>query len=172
VSTTPQLSETLLLMVASLCNTSIVVALTIEPNKGDDPSVPHITRPIRGIMTSFGYVLPHSSESNRMSIWFTGGMLEVNDEKNDLEEWRRVFGGQKMASSEMNMSERAHVLAARELLGAHLPDSMKEDGSMYYYLTRPIGGHDAAYCDILYMDESLRIVRGHHGTIYVFTRLS
>ena len=56
-------------------------------------------------------------------------------------------------------------------MGAVLPQKMEEDGRMTYDLTRPIGGHDTAYVDIVYLDECLRIARASSGTVYVFARV-
>ena len=128
-----------------------------------------ITRPIRGIMTNLGFMLPDPKNPNRLSIWFTMGQLEVNDEESDLKEWQRIFdnhGAPKRA-----LRERAHMLAAKLFLGADVPDQMEEDGTMRYELKRPIGGHGLAFTDVLYLDEDLRILRGHHGQIYVCARV-
>ena len=172
---------------------NIVVAFVIEPNQdrhgnqigdaGDtdgantDKNKRHhprhrhrpITRPIRGIMTNLGFMLPDPKTPNRMSVWFTEGQLEVNDEEEDLKEWQRIFdnhGAPKRA-----LRERAHMLAAKLFLGADVPDQMDEDGTMRYELKRPIGGHGLAFTDVLYLDDDLRILRGHHGQIYVCARV-
>jgi hypothetical protein len=159
---------------------SIVVAFTIEPNQTrigrqllpqeeakQDEFV--IDRPIRGIMTNYGYVLPDPQVPNRLSIWFTGGTLEVNDEENDLEEWKRIFD--ESAAPRRDMKAFARLLAAKVLLGAEASDGIEPDGSMCYTLRRPIGGHSSAFCDVLYLDDSLRIFRGHHGSLYVFSKV-
>lgn len=159
-------------------NDSIVVAFTIEPNQTrtgrkvlqnqkQDEYV--IRRPIRGIMTNYGYLLPDPEVPNRLSIWFTGGTLEVNDEENDLDEWKRIFDDSTVPKRDMR--EFARLLAAKVLLGANASDVVEADGSMSYTLTRPIGGHGSAFCDVLYLDDSLRIVRGHHGSLYVFSKV-
>jgi hypothetical protein len=157
---------------------SIVVAFTIEPNqtrtgqqvlrypKQDEFVIRH---PIRGIMTNYGYMLPDPEVPNRLSIWFTGGTLEVNDEENDLEEWKKIFDDSTVPRRDMR--EFACLLAAKVLLGANTSDTLEEDGSMSYTLKRPIGGHGSAFCDVLYLDDSLRIMRGHHGSLYVFSKV-
>ena len=63
------------------------------------------------------------------------------------------------------------MLAAKLFLGADVPDQMDEDGTMRYELKRPIGGHGLAFTDVLYLDDDLRILRGHHGQIYVCARV-
>ena len=52
-----------------------------------------------------------------------------------------------------------------------LSQEMQEDGTLAYTFTRPLGAHGVAYVDVLYLDNSLRIVRGHRGTFFVFTRI-
>ena len=172
---------------------NIVVAFVIEPNqdrhgnqigevgdaneanavknKGHHPRHRHrpITRPIRGIMTNLGFMLPDPKMPNRMSVWFTEGQLEVNDEEEDLKEWQRIFDNR--GAPKRALRERAHILAAKLFLGADVPDQMDEDGTMRYELKRPIGGHGLAYTDVLYLDDDLRILRGHHGQIYVCARV-
>jgi len=156
---------------------SIVVAFTIEPQQtrtGDQvPRHPKqdefvVRYPIRGIMTNYGYLLPDPEVPNRMSIWFTGGTLEVNDES-DLKEWKRIFDDSTVPRRDMR--EFARLLAAKVLLGANASDAIEQDGSMSYTLKRPIGGHGSAFCDVLYLDDSLRIMRGHHGSLYVFSKV-
>jgi PAP_fibrillin len=151
------------------------VALTIEPNqsrtgKSASECTPEelIPRPIRGIMTNYGYLLPDPNVPNRVSVWFTGGSLEVNDEEKDLEEWKEIFGEN---APNRDMSEFARVLAAKVLLGATVPDHMEENGTLNYTLKRPIGGHGTAFCDVLYMDEKLRVMRGHTGSVFVFHKV-
>lgn len=162
----------------SLRTYNIVVAFTIEPNQTrtgrkvlrhqkHDEYV--IQRPIRGIMTNYGYLLPDPEVPNRLSIWFTGGTLEVNDDENDLEEWKRIFDDSTVPKRDMR--ELARLLAAKVLLGANASDEVEPDGSMSYTLTRPIGGHGSAFCDVLYLDDSLRIMRGHHGSLYIFSKV-
>lgn len=157
---------------------TITVAFCVEPNQTtageriEEQPTPQqqddmIPRPIRGIMTNQGYMLPDPNCPNRMSIWFTEGTLEVNDDS-DLPEWKRVFS----PPHKRGLYERANILAARLLLGANVPDTVKEDGTMSYELRRPIGGHGLAFCDVLYLDEDLRVLRGHSGQVYVCARLA
>ena len=42
-------------------------------------------------MTTYGYILPDPAVPNRLSIWFTGGRIEPNDDSNDQREWKRLF---------------------------------------------------------------------------------
>ena len=116
---------------------SIVVAFTIHSNDGK-------TRPLQGVMTNYGYVLPDPNTPNRFTVFFTGGLLEPNGET-DVTEWKNIFGE---AAPKRLLSERARLLAAKVFLGASVSDAMEEDGSMSYFLKRPIGGHGSTYMDV------------------------
>lgn len=167
-----------------IIQSSIVTAFSIEPPSplfGEDSPNEVVPRPIRGIMTTYGYVLPDPATPNRLSVWFTGGTVEVDDEA-DSDEWRRVFGDDTSSDAAQigpmapprpgpSLSERAKLLAAKLLLGASVPQGMEEDGSMNFKLRRPVGGHGSAYVDILYLDDTLRIMQGHHGSVYVVARV-
>lgn len=131
-----------------------------------------VRRPIRGVQTTHGYILPDPRTPNRLSVWFTGGTLEpatTNDDGvgEDLEEWGRLF----TSGCSKEQEGRARSLAARVLLGADLPDRMEGDGTMRCHLRQPIGGHSMSYVDVLYLDETLRVLRGHHGTVYISARV-
>lgn len=136
----------------------------------DYPDAPnkHVRRPIKGIMTTYGYILPDPQIPNRLSIWFTGGKICPNDDEYDQREWNRLFS---ISVPKRTFGEKARVLAASLLMGAQVPTEMAPDGSMEYTFTRPLGGHGVAYVDILYLDSNLRIARGHRGTLFVFTRI-
>lgn len=158
--------------VYSVCDCSIITAFTVEPDSPQfGPSSPNqnVHKLLRGIITTYGYILPDPKVPNRLSIWFSGGKVEVHEEDNNLQEWKKAFGG---GSFKRHLKEKARLLAAKLLLGAEAPEKLEEDGSMSFYLHRPIGGHGTAYVDILYLDETLRIVQGHRGSLYVFSRVS
>ncbi len=150
---------------------SIVSAITVEPHLAAFPNAPNkdVRRPIKGIMTTFGYTLPDPEVPNRHSIWFTGGRMEPNNDPTDVNEWKRLF--QRPEHQKRGWGEQAKLLAAKMLMGATVPTEMAEDGSMEFTFTRPLGGHGVAYLDVIYLDDTLRIVRGHRGTIFVFARL-
>jgi hypothetical protein len=162
---------------------SIVVAMTIEAGQdrkgnlttnsagndgsGNEPYT--VPRPIRGILTTQGYSIPDPNARNRLSIWFSGGSLEVQDECKDVDEWKRIFDADFAPDGELK--EYANILASKVLLGAIAPEKMEPDGTMSFSLKRPIGGHGSVYVDILFMDATLRIMRGHHGSVYVCIRM-
>jgi len=121
---------------------------------------------MQALLTNYGYMLPDPHIPNRFSIWFSRGILEPDpqdDNTDSEEEWKATFGDMRRS-----WGERAKLLAARVLLGIRVPEKMEEDGTMEYSFMRPIRAH----CDVLYMDDTLRIIKGHHGSIYVLYRIS
>ncbi len=155
---------------------SIIASFTIEQSgeTQDDKyaSDTQANEPLRGILTNYGYALPDPAHPDRKSIWFTGGTVEPADDDR-IDEWRKVFGSTAQAPNKKQSSadtEKARTLASRILLGA-VHEPMDEQGIVGFHLNRPIGGHGSAYCDIVYMDDELRVMRGHSGSIYVFKRV-
>jgi hypothetical protein len=178
---------------------SIVTAFTIEaykPSFGSDSPNRIVDKPIEALMTTFGtfiriicnaalefaslppiyspcillwtlgYVLPNPEKPNRISIWFTGGTIEVND---DPKRWHKVFDNPKLPKR--TLKEQTRTLFAKVAMGAVLPQKMEEDGRISYQLNRPLGGHETAYVDILYLDETVRIARASSGVVYAFARV-
>ena len=147
-----------------------MAAFTIEPTVAGFPDAPNkdVHRPIRGIMTTFGYSIPDPKTPNRHSVWFTGGRIETNNNPADIMAWKRLFTKHPPKHS---FGEKAKLMAVKMLMGATVPETMNDDGSMEYEFTRPLGGHGTAYVDTVYLDETLRIVKGHRGTVMVFSRL-
>lgn len=139
---------------------NIVTAFTIV---AEDSKAP----PVKGVMTTYSYMLPDPDEPNRLTVFFTGGLLEPNDET-DKDQWNGVFGSD---APKRYVTERVRVLAAKVLLGAAVPDKLEDDGSMSFYLKRPIGGHGRTFVDVLYLDDTLRVMRGQTGSLYVFSRV-
>lgn len=156
---------------------SIVTAITIEPgqdrkgNITDRPDKDYyiVPKPIRAILTTQGYSIPDPTVPNRLSIWFSGGSLEVQDEEEDLEEWKKIFD--TSSAPNRDIREYANSLAARLLLGAHTRENLEEDGTLRFDLKRPIGGHGSVFCDTVYMDDTIRIMHGHHDSVYVCVRV-
>jgi hypothetical protein len=132
------------------------------------PPTYRVRRPIRGLLTNHGYMIPDPTVPNRLSIWFSGGTLECHQDE-DLDEWKELFYHGDLPRRDLG--ELARVLAAKVLLGATSIEGMADDGSMSYQLRRPIGGHGQVFCDVLYSDHDLRVLRGHHGTVYVHRRV-
>ena len=101
-------------------------------------------------------------------MWFTGGTIEVTDPEN-LKEWKKVFN--KSTLPKRRLKEHTHHLGMKIFMGASSTDVMEEDGKLSYILKRPIGGHEKAYIDILYLDETVRIARSKTGNVYVCARV-
>ena len=168
-----------------------MVAFTIQANQTRQGTIPSgdpnefvIPRPIRGLITNHGYMVTDPDKADRSSIWFSGGSIEVQDEIADAELWKQIFD--ESLAPRRDTKEVANLLAAKLLLGAHTTttvaspadqddsESSSSDDSvptMSYFFKRPIGGHGEVFCDALYVDESLRITQGHHGSIFVSTRV-
>jgi hypothetical protein len=150
---------------------SCITAFTIEPHSAAYPYAPNkdVRRPIRGILTTFGYTIPDPDAPNRHSVWFTGGKIEPNNNREDQQEWQRLF---KRHPPKPTLSDRAKLLYMKLFLAAQLTtEHLQPDGSMEYSFGRPMGGHGLFYIDTVYMDESLRIAQGNLGTMFVLTRL-
>lgn len=151
----------------------IVTAFTIEPGYALQafPDAPNkdVKRPIKGIMTTYGYSLPDPNVPNRHSIWFTGGKLQPNNDPADIKAWLDLF---TLHPPKHTFGEKAKLLAVKLLMGATVPDGMDKSGMMNFAFTRPIGGHGVAYVDVIYMDGTVRVVRGHRGTTMAFSRLN
>lgn len=151
----------------------IVTAFTIEPGHALQafPDAPNkdVTRPIKGIMTTYGYSLPDPDVPNRHSIWFTGGKLQPNNDPADIKAWNHLFA---LHPPKHTFGEKAKLLAVKLLMGATVPNGMDANGQMNFAFTRPIGGHGVAYIDVIYMDGTVRVVRGHRGTVMAFSRLN
>ena len=137
-------------------------------------------------MTNYGYALPDPVHPNRKSVWFTGGTIEPAQE-HSLDEWKKIFGAYTTSpsdgsidnedsgcttcssSSKLAEAERARILASKIMLGA-VHEPMNSRGVVGFHFKNPIGGHGSAYCDVIYIDEDVRVMRGHSGSIYVFKK--
>jgi PAP_fibrillin len=117
-------------------------------------------------MTTHGYVLPNPDNGDRLTVWFTGGSIEVIS---DLAQWKKVFDSKNQPKGTMGANVKR--FAAKMLLGAHPANAMEEDRKLTYEFTRPIGGHEKAYVDLIYLDDTLRITRANTGAIFVFARI-
>jgi len=175
---------------------NLVTCFTIEPWKpefGDNSPNKGITEdqpPLRGIMTTYGFILPYPLQNHRFSVWFTGGTLEVVDGDGKNEKWFQIFDKKGSASKSNNnpkdndssndpatplpninhqrsMVESGKLLAAKMLMGASTNDQLDENGKLSYTLTRPMSN----YIDLIYIDKKLQVLRGSSGTVYVHVRI-
>jgi hypothetical protein len=165
---------------------NIVTPFTIEPywklelgGKADDSSPnQEIPWPIRGVMTTYGFMLPYPKQDHRFSVWFTGGSLEVasdgDDDKSQIDKWFQIFNDKKNNNNHNNtkrsMLESGKLVAAKILMGASTNDDDQLDpntGKLSYTLTKP----KASHIDLIYLDQKLQILRGSSGTVYVHVRI-
>ena len=111
-----------------------------------------------------------ASRERRLSIWFTGGTIEPADEDAEsIRAWKRLFGTLQSGKSADQGADEARHTAQNILLGA-VSEPMDEGGTIGFHLKRPIGGHDSAFVDLIYMDDDIRVMRGHSGSVYLFKR--
>ena len=134
---------------------SISTAFTVEPENFQE-KIP--SSPLRGLITTLGYTLPHPSVPNRFLVLFTGGLLEEAVSKDltsrPTEKWKQAFGD----SYGRTLSSYAKITAAKLFLGVHLSDKMDEkDGSFEYSFDRPIGTDGKTYVDVRYLCFLFRI---------------
>lgn len=150
---------------------SIIASFTIEQGThNDDDTAQGKQKKLKGLLTTYGYTLPDPLNPNRKSIWFTAGTIEPADGAS-LESWKELFGEKHSSdSARTQYTEKARSLASEILLGA-VQEPMDEHGTASFYLTHPIGGHGYAYCDVVFMDRDIRIMRGHSGSVLVFRRV-
>jgi len=152
---------------------NIIAAFTIETPLAAYPDAPNqdVHRPIRGLMHTYGFSLPDPDTPHRDTIWITGGRIEPNNDTQDFQAWKRQF--ELHPAKVSGFGQKAKFLAVKLLMGATATAAVMDesDGSFEYAFTRPLGGHGVAYIDTLFVDDSLRVVRGHRGTTFVFTRL-
>jgi len=112
-------------------------------------------------MTTEGYCLPYPT-GNRLSVWFTGGSIEVNE---DTDRWHKVFAKDSLPGR--TFKEKSKLFAAQLLMGAETNDEMDAEGRISYMLSRPM----ASNIYLLYIDEGVRIMRGSSGAVYVTGRV-
>ena len=137
-----------------------------------------VTKPNEGLMTTHGYIIDNPSISNRLSVWFTGGCIEI-DQESDLQRWKDIFESCNLVDSHNKQKSRRFLSfwekrrrRKQKDRGVILAEGgMEDDGRLSYQITKPFGGHDLSYVDILYMDDTLRVMNANTGPIYVFARI-
>ena len=144
---------------------NIVTPCTIEgwrPEFGEDSPNKGLSQPIRGVMTTYGFILPYP-KGLRFAVWFTGGSLEMDGNKN--EKWFQIFD--KDSAPKRNLLETGKVFVAKLLMGASTNDAADANGKLSYTLSRPMASH----IDLVYLDPRMQIFRGSSGTVYVHVRI-
>lgn len=157
---------------------NIITAFKVEPNHpayGSRSSNASVLKPIKGVMTTYGYVLPDPDIPSRLTVWFSGGKMELGSgsgasDDGSAASWEKIFGSANLPKR--NLTEQIKMLTVKLLMGAQVNETLnKDDGSLSFSFSRPVGGHGKTYVDVVYLDETLRIVRGHRGTVFVFARV-
>ena len=161
----------------------VVTAFTIEPRNslkyGPIDSNQEVDRPVEGLLTTKGFALPDPDIPNRLIIWFIEGSIEVVD-ADDQQRWKRIFDSTKnVAFDPEDYSRRggeslhhhgASVLASGRS-DKETATIMEPDGRISFKLSGPIGGRETSYIDVMYLDESMRVVKSNRGDVYIFARL-
>jgi len=156
---------------ASFCTYNTVCAFTMERALPAFPNAPNAhlqQQQCRGILSTQGYIVADPDTPNRHTVWITEGNMHANDAPQDLQVWKDFFNAQLSTVP----PSRAQSLLARQLRRSGVdhqvdPQSFQQS----YRFRRALGGHGLAYVDTLYVDQSLRIIRGHRGTLFVFSRM-
>jgi hypothetical protein len=152
-----------------------------------DPKSPNhmIHEQLEGIMTTRGFGISNPHAKDQISVWFTGGSIEVGGHSS-TQKWKDVFSNEEFVNfkpeeqDEIKPPRRgvrrfwnrsSRVNDAREQLATTTSIEMEEDGRMTYSLKRPFAGHDKSYVEMLFLDETVRVMRANTGVIYVCARV-
>ena len=137
-------------------------------------------------MTTRGYAISNPHAKDQISVWFTGGSIEVC-EHSSTHKWKEMFSNEEFvnfkpelqSSGELHpkpgirrlWNRSARVNDAREKMATTISIDMEEDGRMSYSLKKPMAGHEDKYVEILFLDETLRVMRANTNVIYVCARV-
>ena len=144
--------------------------MTLEPEGDDDKEKEgediFPKKPLRALQVVHGYLLQDPDQTNRLTVWFTGGKLspvvpqkseldnngnDSNTKYGDFEDWKAIFDQEHKNS----WSDSFKNIGAKLFLGAELPQGMEADGSMSYSLNRPFGGHGKSYIEVRFIEFRL-----------------
>jgi hypothetical protein len=154
---------------------SLVTAITFVPSD-DVPfdmesTAPnrHVRRPIRAVMTTNGYMVADPDKPNRLLTWFTHTSLEVSDDPADQQTWRFLYGTAASLALEPRTSLRVSANKKKPApTSTTTTPGLEDDGKLSIEMEQPIND---MYLDVLYLDETIRIMRGNLGTVYVMARV-
>jgi hypothetical protein len=162
----------IIVFITSCVINSTVTAFAIEPtNPAFGPDSPNrmVDKRIEGLMTTQGYAISNPKHPDRLSVWFVGGSIEVNE---DTHRWKQVFASETIPKPKGgSFWDRSRLLKARSKMGATFSDYMEGDGKISYHLKMPVAGHEISFVEILFMDETIRVMRANTGIIYVSARI-
>jgi hypothetical protein len=111
-----------------------------------------VISPIRALMTLNGYCLDDPQQDGRLYIWFTSVSVEISS---DPDIWRMLLLTQQQQQQQQSVDTNTNVV--------------EPDGKLTYRLDPESG--NGRYVSVVYLDETLRIVQGNQGTVYVFARV-
>jgi len=120
-------------------------------------------------LQTVSFVKPDAKRDDRLEVWFTGGVLKPSPQMDPtlLPEWQKVFTNSlSQQKSKATIFSKVGDWLMGALMGLRKPDSVSDDGSMTYEMTKAPHGHS----DVLYLDDDLRITKGNKGSIVVATR--
>lgn len=141
---------------------------TIEPADDDEESV----KEWKKIFVAHSIDNANTEEKEKVVDSPTAGdTKEVEaEEKKEVVDSPKDGGDTKEEGTATSAeTEKARHLASKIFLGA-VSEPMQDDGTIGFHLIRPIGGHGHAYCDLLYIDDEIRVMRGHSGSVYVLRK--
>ncbi|ASC72691.1 uncharacterized protein XM38_036490 [Halomicronema hongdechloris C2206] len=140
------------------------------PQRSHDIVVDFTTRqdnepPLRGIVRNLGGCEPANDTALR--VWFTGGVLEPAP-GTDLSQWNTVFGDQTQPAPD-SLKSWFQGLFLKLMFGLVPPAGIDPNtGRVEFQMKRSPKGS----LTILYLDEELRITRGHKETVLICDRIS
>jgi hypothetical protein len=129
-----------------------------------------VREPVEGLMTTYGFAISNPSSAGQLSIWWTGGSLEVKD-ANQVEQWKEIFKEENEPKIQRPSFWKSRLQRAKDNGISLSEGGIEEDGKMKYEIIKPHGGHNDTYVNVLYMDEALRIMQANTGPIYVSARI-
>ena len=102
-------------------------------------------------------MVPHPEQPNRLLAWFSHGSFEVNDDEHDQQTWRHVLE-RTMAASAFQSTSPTRL-------------EVEADGKLSFQIPRNDDARESMYLDVLYLDDTIRVLRGNRGTIFVMARV-
>ncbi|GAB4380948.1 MAG: hypothetical protein Kow00121_38310 [Elainellaceae cyanobacterium] len=119
--------------------------------------------PLQGIVRNLGVCEPTSDTV--LKVQFTGGLLEPAEET-DLALWQQVFSNASQPSRS-SLKEWLQGQFLKFMFGLVPPDRMNPNtGRVEFQMKRSPKGS----LTVLYLDEELRITRGHKETVLICER--
>lgn len=167
-----------------LCTYDMVTSFTVEPSH-----VPLLLSPppteksaeknaakqcsVQAILNFKGYSLPDPIIPQRHTVWLAEGCVQtVSSQRQHEVNWKRVFSGvpagEPAMSSTFSTKPPVYDFLDSDSNGAPVGTN---DHDLAFRFQCPFGGPGVAHVDTLYIDDSLRIVQGHRGSLFVFSKV-